>query len=858
MTTDVLICPGCRARVFGSWVACKFCGVSLQPDRIDATVDPDLLGAPAGPEAGGHGPASVGHVPPDAAFDEPAAERWDAGWSPWAAGGAADPAVTGAIGPAAESGGAPWWSSGPEADEPAAPGGWASSGNPPSSGGWDAPVGEAGGSSLVPLEGAEPTWAPGPAPAPSAGGGVEAFGSPVYDAPAPGEGTVSTRDADEGPAGLDPVSWYPEPGAPTTPDDAPAGLDPVSWYPEPGTATGAPASSFGSPPPGDPPGSGFADSGFTGAGFAGSGMPGSGFPAADPTAPVQGMPGGGSSGFPPPPDFTPPPVDPVGGTGFDPGGLYDEPDQPVAPRGFSTGLEKTRAGEVAVNWQPAAADAWDAPVDPVGKPKRQAALSREARLLLAAIVFVLVVLAAGIGIRERDAGHPSQWASNVQQMADWVADARELPFAHPVTVATLPADEYDAAVAAAERPENEGIRDDLAAQVAMWRALGAVQGKPTETLHTVAVQRPELGAFYDLDQDRLVVRRGADPGTLRIGLAGALSVAMDDQRADLSSLTATGIGENPRFDMVFGTAALLRADYARAAGGDAVPTGAGTDDAPRTDAATAFLGTRAELQSRLGEPFVQLVRDVQGIEAADALAAAAPVASQQVLAPMAYFDGRGPLAVEAPVVPDGADRLDEGSLGAQTWYLLLAAHVDDPGRVTDLLEFADRWAGDAFVAYRKANRQVCVTDVIRGSADSQTVQLAAALESWAAGLPEGQVEVTRNGTATVTVSACDPGAEADQQLRPTLDTAVDAAVTRSQLAAHYHLEGTKIPNGVNGPVFPPEVAWCLGSQAVALAQPDQLADLAARREPTYRDLTMAAAGRCNTSMADQLFVERDD
>ncbi len=657
------------------------------------------------------------------------------------------------------------------------------------------------------------------------------------------------RDHDESPAGLEPAAWYPEPTARSAADELPpAGLEPVAWYPEPGAAPGPDPDPREAPAGAGRPGPGGEATPY-GSGTGGSRAdPRSGF-----AAPVEPS-GSGDIGRPLPPSAAD-----AGEATFDTEALFREP----APSdrfggGHGGDLEQMSPdGGVAVNWEPAAADAWDVPVDPEGKPKRQAVLSRESRLLLAGIIVSLLAVVAVATFREREVSHPSEWATSVQQMADWVSKTRKLPFEHPVTVTTLNGSDYDAAVANAGRPDDEKLRQELADQVAMWRALGAVQGNPSARLHAVTAQRPELGAFYDLERKRLVLRDGSDLARLREGLAGALSVALDDQRAKLGTLRSTGIDENPRFDVVLGTAALMRSDYAR---GHELTDPAQTvpsDDA-QTDGTSAFLEMRPELQARLGEPFVQLVRDVDGVEAADALAPSPPVSSQQVMMPTAYFDGRGPLVSLQPTVPDGAEALGEGTLGAQTWYLLLAAHLEDPAAVNDALAFADRWAGDSYVAYRDPAGKVCVTDTLRGSDESATALLTIALRHWADTVPGGQIQVEAEGTDRVTVTGCDPGASADRGLQTTLDTAIAAAATRSELAANYYRQGTRIPNGVNGPVFEPPVAWCMGAEAVALAQPDQLAALAARREPTYRDLTLAAAGRCNSNMADQLFVDRGD
>ncbi len=813
MSDDVLICPSCRARVFGHWSACKFCGTSLRGDQIGATVDPDELTAAPDHAAGATppGPATpeppqvpAAAMPPDRPSDE-----WDPSWSPWA-----------------------WEQQGSDADWATAPGHQDAAG------------------SLVPVEDAEPTWAPGPAPSVTGPGDGGASQPMTETAPH----AVSTWERDDSPSGLDPVAWYPEPGAEPDPPTAP---DPPGWSTGPGPDHGpstAPAGWSTGPAP-DPVGPS-----STGPG---SGWdlptPDLGAPATDlespyhpPSPPAGGF--GAPTGAPPQPEQATP--------SFDTEAIFRDPEPDPAPvpsaytGGFGTGLEQRLGDDIGVRWEPAAADAWDTPVEPKGKPKRQAVLSRESRLLLFGIIISLLAVVALTTFQERE-GHPPVWAANVQEMADWVAEAREVPFEHPVTVATLEADEYDAAVAAATRPPDDEISEGLAVQTGIWRALGAVQGDTTARLQAVAAQQPHRGAFYDLANEQLVVRFGSDQANLQIGLAGALSVALDAQRADLSSVDTPTVAENPRFDVVFGTAELMRHRYADSIDAASEITAEDVAAADETEPA-GFLDALPAFRSSIGAPFVQMMGDLATPTGADDLAASPPVSSQQVLNPTAFIAGQGPLAVPQPTAPEGTEKVDEGSIGATTWYLLLGAHLESPDQMDTALDFAERWAGDHFVAYKTPEGQVCVTDVLRGSNEAQTGQLHRALQNWVATIDGDHVRVELDNFEHVVVTGCDPGPDTVQGLGPALDAVTVAASTRSGLAAHYYLEGTKIPNGVNGPVFTPEVAWCMGDRAVHLADPAQLPALANHTDPTYRALTLEAGSRCGSTMADQLFVPRDD
>ena len=629
----------------------------------------------------------------------------------------------------------------------------------------DVPTGTSTGAELVPLEGGAQTWTEGPAPS--------------ID--------------DDGPSGLDPVSWYPEPGAPAA-DESPSGLDPVSWYPEPGAAG------------------------------------------------EDDAPQDDSSGFAAPDD------DDAESTHerFDPGAIFREPEETPAPPIGETPVTSALEPTVPeVNWT-ASADAWATSVEPTGKPKGQAVLSREARLLLMGILLVIVVI-AGMKVFGRGQSYPSEWSGNVEQVANWVSSKRNLPFRHPVAVVTWNASHYDAAVHAAEVPQQS--QQELTDQVAMWRALGGVQGNPAATLGVVAEQRPEFGAFFDPTDDQLVLRSGTDPAQLRVAAAGALSVALDSQHGNFSTLTKPAIAESPLESVVAGNSAAMRAAYFATLSADQRHAlGALVVNPLPPDA--NLLDARAALQPGAGRPFVDLVRSVDGTGGVNDLVENPPISSQQILDGSAYFNGQDPLSGEVPQAPQGTQTLENGTLGAEGWYLLVAGRLS-AGTGFDMI---DNWAGDNYVAFRKRNGQVCVTDVLRGADASTTQVLKSMLDKWAATIPGGHVDVKQSSDTLVTVAGCDPGASADQGLHGLERTAVQAAVARAELASYYYLRGTKIPNGPNGPLFTPQVAWCLSDHVVHGAQPDMISQVTQHRGGTFRSLTLAAGKSCGSQLVGQLFT----
>ncbi len=811
MTNGATSCPNCRARVFASWSECKFCGTTLRDEAIGAAVDPDeLVSAPA-----------------EGTFAD------DGGWD------------------SSPDGAPPWEPSALQTSEPARPGGFDGPDRTPSgvgsdAGGWDTPVvggddpadpwaawpsessgfSESAGSgiadadgepvgSLVPLEPAEPTWAPGPAP------GLADDG--------PGD---ATNDEDSwGTTGLDPVDWYPEPTGP--PDlDPSAGTDPsgaVTSDDEAGFEGWSPMPIGDAPPP----------------------------PVPEPPEGADEAPGFDGELFDPGAIFRDPEPGDRPGVGRDLEQVPEPGDRP----GVGRDLEQVpEPGDLAVQWEPAAADAWDTPVEPEGRPRGQAVLSREARILLMGLILVIVVAGAALWLKDDEAGHPSEWAPNVQGVADWVAETRGLAFDHKVAVVALTPDEFDASVEHAARPEDDSVRRELTDTVAMWRALGAVEGNDDARLSWVGAQRPELGAFYDLDSGKLNLRSGADVDRLGVGLAGALSVALDDQHGDLSAFRETGIDENPVFDVVAGTAALMRGEYSDSR---SATDGRATDDPERlpdlddAGADVGFLEVQPVMQTGLGQGFVQFVRASEGVEAGNALATSPPVSSQQVMFPLAYLSGRGPLGIDAPQTPEGTELLDSGTVGAATWYLLLAGRTADHGDLGDVFDFAQRWAGDQYVAYREADGRVCVTDVLRGADESDLRSLTASLGSWAAAVPGDRITVEAAGDLGVAVTGCDPGPDAEQSLAGSYGDSALTAIVRARLAAGYYAAGTEVDNGPNPPIFTPETAWCMARTAAERSPSLELWQLMRENGATYEQVTLAAGQACGSHLVDQLFAQDD-
>ena len=823
MTAQMLLCPGCRARVLANWQECKFCGETLAAEPIGATVDPSELGAPdpaqglAAPPPVEESPSQTGQYdwshwvnsddgpaptanaelqlpPPPNPEDlpppplEPVAEVSP----PQVPLHDPQPSETSPDGPSgwdeteAEQQAA--WTVPPTAEPPlptrgAAPGGPLDLPTPASA---FAPPAEADvpseGGALTPYEGAESEWLAGPAPV------VE-----------------SERESDQGPSGLEPAAWYvePTPGGPSTageaappvPDDHGGG----DWPSD-------------DQPPANPP-SLFGDRGG-GAALAGMAAAGGATEAAQPPTHEA----------------------------FDPEEIFRSDEPP------STGGDLVAQPQSAVGWK-ATADAWGAPAEPEGKPKGQAVISREARLLAFGIILLVVVGLVGRKALDRKVTYPPAWTGNVQPIAQFVSKTRGLAFKHPIRIVTLAGSEFDQAANEAGQANDPKVAQALADQVATYRALGLVQGNPTDELPVAPIVHASSRAFYDLRNQQLVVRAGNGSVEDRVAIAGALSVALDDQYADLSSLLQPSLGMSTLASVVGGDAALLRSDYLRTQS-----TAAQVAYMKNVDHASAgdtkdFLGALAGMQSGLGRPFVELVRDANHADGVNQVTQIPPASDLQVLNPSFYFEGQRALVVDTPLAPADTKVLASGTVGAVTTYMMLG----ERGTPLTALRDSDLWAGDAYVSYRKPNGQVCIDIHYRGSDSSNAAALAKAFTEWARSRPAGRFNVKVLDANLVGVSACDPGGSADQALTNSFSPVVDLAVTRSQLAAGYYQRGTEVPNGPNGPIFTTTQAWCIADEVTSAAGTSGIADVAGQTGARYRSLTLTAAPSCGSTLAGQLF-----
>lgn len=410
------------------------------------------------------------------------------------------------------------------------------------------------------------------------------------------------------------------------------------------------------------------------------------------------------------------------------------------------------------------------------------------------LVGALVAVVAGAGvvavIAEGDDDHPSEWDPRVADLVAFVEDERGHDFDHPVAVDFLTEKEY----AELTRTDAAGLTDEEQAEIedteGLLRALGLVEGDLDLVESINDLSDTGTLAYYDFEEDRIVVRGTEVTPDLAVTLVHELTHALQDQVFDLGRLAEDG--DDTTSGEQFAFRALAEGDADRVETSYVESLGAHERTALESvreegleeleaeeipDALTAIFAA----PYALGSGFVLLL-DAVDDDALDEAFADPPTTEEHLLDPFTFLDGDDPAVVDAPEVPDGADVFDEGDFGALSLFLVLAARVD----VDLALDAALGWGGDSYAAYRR-DGGVCMAFAVVGDEPADTDELELALEAWAGAAPDASATTSRDGDV-VRLESCDPGADAAVPSGAALD-ALQIAAIRSQILAEWTAGG---------------------------------------------------------------------
>ena len=383
-----------------------------------------------------------------------------------------------------------------------------------------------------------------------------------------------------------------------------------------------------------------------------------------------------------------------------------------------------------------------------------------------------------------DDGYPDEWDPRVAPLVDYVEDERGLPFEHPVTVEFLTEAEYSDRSRVDETTLSDVDREMLEESAAVLEALGLVPSG-TDLLET-ANEMADSGtlAFYDPATETVTVRGTEMTPALEVTLVHELVHAAQDQAFDLEGPLAddsSGAAE-AYHAMVEGDASRIDQAYLRTLGQAEQDDYWAESDSQFEDAQEGLDEVPGAYQAMfaapyaLGQPLVELIAEEGGNEAVDDAFRDPPASGEHLFHPLSYFDGDAPVDVDTPAVPDGGERFGEaGELGAITLFVMLSERID----ILTALDATDGWGGDMSVSYRDGER-TCVRADLVGDTSTDSAELLAALDAWAAAGPAAAATVEMDGDVVAFESCADP----DQETAPSSGGgfyALGMVAARSQL-----------------------------------------------------------------------------
>lgn len=355
---------------------------------------------------------------------------------------------------------------------------------------------------------------------------------------------------------------------------------------------------------------------------------------------------------------------------------------------------------------------------------------------------------------------PIEWDEAVADVAEFVEQARRLEFKDAVPVRFLSEKRFKREVAARVDDLSRREGQNLEQVADLLRALGLIDGGPRDFRDAAsAFDVAASAAFYDPDEEEVVVRGKQLDLWTRVVVVHELTHALQDQYYDLEALKKSSGGSGAVAALVEGDAMRIEGEYVstlsgsdREAYGEMVETRAAEAEAAIPLDVPAVLEILKMAPYSLGPTFVNAILAARGPRGINAAFRAPPTSHKQILTPSAYLSGDEPKPIAPPALTAAEARVGKpGTLGALGLYLMLAARVDP----IDALPSIDAWAGDALVQFTRGTT-ACVRGKIAGAEPRDVDTIASGLEQWASLAPPGAVDVER-AAGVVTFTSCDPG-----------------------------------------------------------------------------------------------------
>jgi hypothetical protein len=406
---------------------------------------------------------------------------------------------------------------------------------------------------------------------------------------------------------------------------------------------------------------------------------------------------------------------------------------------------------------------WTVVHGPVPTPRRRGLTPHDARMLALSAIVVVALLAGLVVVGTTGPSWPDEWDPRVAPLVAFVEEAHGDRFDHPVHVDFLDAAAYREAATDGLREPDDETRRFFALQVRELRALGLLGGDPDLAAEMSELVDQGTLAFYDPSTRRITVRGQELTVGLRVTIVHELAHALQDQAFGTGGRDIRTDGED------FALRALLEGDAMRIeqeyidsltdgerAELEAEEAAARTSASPLSTLSARAILAFFEAPYAFGSAFVRFLDGDDGDDAIDAALNDPPVSEADIVDPLTFRSDDGPEDVDAPEVPRGAKEVRELSdeVGAVTWYLMLATHLDQARATTAVVG----WDGDRRVAYETDGR-LCIAARVRARTDNDASELAAALDDLADALPSHDATSGRDGLEVSWLS-CDPGPSA--------------------------------------------------------------------------------------------------
>ena len=337
---------------------------------------------------------------------------------------------------------------------------------------------------------------------------------------------------------------------------------------------------------------------------------------------------------------------------------------------------------------------------------------------------------------------PSKWDPRLLRLVRFVEDERNLRFDHPVDARFLTDAEYAKETSSDQAELTDADKADLARAEGELRALGLISKDASLFDDTNTITSGGTLAFYDPETEEMVIKGTELTVGLEVTIVHELTHALQDQTFDLSRefesdnkaelFRALGEGDASRIETKY-IDSLSDADQNKYYD---------EQDANSQEAESAigdvspFLSQLFGAPYALGEPMTTILVKTKGDAGLNALFRNPPASDELLLSPFALLDNAKPKKIARPRARDGEEISDGGDFGSLTWYLMLAARLDEK----TALAATDGWGGDSYIGYRKAGKN-CVRAIYAGDTPQDTQEMTSALNQWKAAVNSPTVTV---------------------------------------------------------------------------------------------------------------------